>query len=186
MYCTCNKGHNYQVVGLCDVADLDVSGKKNWAQVIIPEVLYIPDCYPDIENIEKIYITVEITKSMVIETPSSIKDANGDSLIDGMNNEGAIATGRKLIVSGKLCQTIVYTADVCVQSLHSVNFEYPFCEYIVLPEDVDLDQKFCVEACVEDVYAKVLTPKTIFKSVTLFLLAEKLVPSCLPLSSSNN
>lgn len=166
MYCTCNKGHNYQVVGLCDLTDLDVSTEKNWTQVIIPEMLYLPDCYPDIEAIQKIYITAKITKSIVVDTPSSNVE----------NNEGATATGKKLIVSGKLCQTIVYTADVCVQSLHSVNFEYPFCEYIILPSSTPLDQKFCIDACIEDVYAKVLTPKTIFKSVTLFLLAEELNP----------
>lgn len=162
MYCQCKMGNNYQVVGLCDPSQFSTEPRSNaWTQLTIPEILPLPDCYPDIENIERIYVSVQITSTKPISTP-----------VFGVPNlEGDILTGNKLIVHGKLCQTVVYTANTCDQSLHSVNFRYPFCACITLGTMANLTNKFCVESCIEDVYAGKLNDRTLFKSVTVFLIA---------------
>ncbi|MEG1255382.1 SPOCS domain-containing protein [Clostridium sp.] len=177
MYCKCNHGYNYQVVGLCDdPSRFDTQEQEPWTQIIVPEILQLPDCYPDIEDLERIYINVKIESARVIETPSKV-DSSG-VLVE--NAEGTTLTGRKLLVDGIICQTIVYTADTCVQSLHSVNFQHPFCTYIVIPDDetpIELT-KYCVDVCVEDVFAKVLNSRIIFKSVALFLKATIAETTC--------
>ncbi|MEG0307473.1 MAG: DUF3794 domain-containing protein [Clostridium sp.] len=176
MYCKCNNGNNYQVVGLCDdPSRFDTEIQDSWTQITVPEILPLPDCYPDIEDLERIYINVKIDSARVIDTPSKVLNGR---LIE--NQEGTTLTGRKLLVDGIICQTIVYTADTCVQSLHSVNFKYPFCTFIVIPDDetpIELT-KYCVEACVEDVFAKVLNGRVIFKSVSLFLKATNAKVEC--------
>ncbi|MDU1414177.1 MAG: DUF3794 domain-containing protein [Clostridium sp.] len=176
MYCQCNHGYNYQVVGLCDEPSrFNSDEKESWTQITVPEILQLPDCYPDIEDLERIYINVKVDTVKVIDTPSKIE--NGVLI---PNEEGTTLTGRKLLVDGVICQTTVYTADTCIQSLHSVNFQYPFSTYIVIPNDgtpLEL-AKYCVDVCIEDVYAKVLNSRTIFKSVTLFIKANNAKPTC--------
>jgi len=118
MYCKCNHGYNYQIVGLCDdPSKFDTEEKEAWTQITVPEILPLPDCYPNIEDLERIYIDVKIDSARVIETPSKV-DGEGE-LVE--NEEGTTLTGRKLLVDGIICQTIVYTADTCVQSLQSMN-----------------------------------------------------------------
>lgn len=160
MYCQCKGGNNFQVMGLCNPSKFNNSGTQ-WAQITVPEVLPLPDCYPDIEAIERIYVNLQIVSTKVVSTP-----------VLGPNLEGVQLTGRKLLVHGILCQTVVYTANTCDQSLHSVNFKFPFCTAIILDEDIDLDDQFCVENCIEDIYAGKLNDRTLFKSVTVFLSAK--------------
>ncbi|SFC66402.1 SPOCS domain-containing protein [Clostridium uliginosum] len=169
MYCKCTKGNSYKVIGLCDPKNFNQKDKAAWTQITVPEILPLPECYPNIEDIDRIYVNVLIECTRVIETAVS----------DGANVEGTILTGRKLMVDGNICQTVVYTADTCEQSLHSINFKFPFCTSIVLDPKTDLEEdEFCVEVCVENVFAKALNPRTIFKSVTLFLLAKKATTIC--------
>ena len=166
MYCKCRKGDNYQVIGLCDAGAKTITEEASWVQITVPEILQLPECYPDIEEIERIYVNVVIESSRVVETPST----------EVPNEECDKITGYKLIVDGSICQTVLYTADNCEQSVHSINFKFPFCTGIVLNEEpipgqMPLDVNYYVESCIEDVYAKVLNAKTIFKNVTLFLQA---------------
>lgn len=170
MYCKCNSGNNYQVIGLCDnVISHNKTSKAAWREITIPEILPLPDCCPDIESIDKVYIKTIIDSARVIDTPATTKP----------NEEGLSLTGRKLLVDGGICQTIVYTADTCTQSSHSVNFRYPFCTYIVIEDDNTAIESinYCVDACIEDVFAKALNNRTIFKNVTLFLDAKKEINS---------
>ncbi|MDD3453863.1 MAG: DUF3794 domain-containing protein [Bacilli bacterium] len=172
MRCNCSSNFNYQVAGLCDIPDfnLDTNVNSNWTEISVPEILTIPCAKPDIESIDKIYINSKITTTKIIKTPTSPKD--GTTLI--ANPEGLKLTGWKLLVEGFLCQTLVYTADECEQSVHSAHFNMPFSTYIVLPEDTDLNDKFNVRVCIEYVFTKRLTPRTIFKNVTVYLQADKL------------
>lgn len=173
MICNCSSNFNYKVVGLCDVSDFipeTESNNKNWTEISVPEILTIPAAKPDIESIDKIYINSKITTTKIIKTPKSPK--SGSDL--DPNPEGLVLTGWKLLVEGFLCQTLVYTADECEQSVHSAHFNMPFSTFIVLPEDTNLNDNFKVRVCIEYVFAKRLTPRTIFKNVTVFLQADKL------------
>lgn len=171
MICNCSSNFNYKVVGLCNLSDFSPSSStnpKNWTEISVPEILTIPAAKPDIESIDKIYINSKITTTKVIATPTS-PSVNG---ILTPNQENLVLTGRKLLVEGFLCQTLIYTADECEQSVHSAHFNMPFSTYIVLPENTSLDAKFNVRVCIEYVFTKRLTPRTIFKNVTVFLQAE--------------
>jgi hypothetical protein len=172
----------------------------NWTEISIPELLKVPVQKPDIENIDKVQITAEILCTKLIETPRFLQidatttpniystDTNGFQ-IPLANAEGTFLTGRKLLVEGILKQKIVYTAEVATQSVHSAHFDVPFSAYIIVYPKfsntvgtrvvvdtalVDVDQEFCVQACIEDVYVEALDPRTIFKNVTLFLRAKPL------------
>ena len=174
----------------------------NWTEISIPEILTIPDKKPDIEHIDKVLISAVVSCTRLVETPLNLEvdtsttpnvfalDSQGFP-IPIPNAEGTYLTGRKLIVEGYLKQKIVYTADVSVQSVHSAHFEMPFSAFIivypkfvnvsggVVPVDtaiVDVNQDFCVETCIEDVFAKELDERTIFKNVTLFLRAKPSTP----------
>lgn len=174
MNCNCSIEQNYEVIGLCDPLKTigSITTKEAWTQISVPEVLNIPSCKPDIESIDKIFINAKIVSTRVIKTapnpPASIT-----------NIEGTKLTGKKLIVDGVLCQTIVYTANNLEQSVHSAHFNVPFSAFIVLDENTDTElDDFCVDICIEDVYATVLNLRKIFKNVTLFLKAKKVTIQC--------
>lgn len=167
MYCNCKNVNNYQVIGLCDVENFPTPTTGSWTQITVPEILPLPDCYPEIENIERIYVKVGIESTKIINTPTP----------SATNVEGDMLTGKKLIVDGVICQTVVYTANTCEQSLHSINFKYPFCAAIVL-DTTDEATDYCIQSCIENVYARKINDRTIFKSVTLFLNAEPISGEC--------
>lgn len=174
MGCQCNCNQNNQaidIIGLCDPTSMLITNLDSWTEISIPEVLRIPCAKPDIENIDKIFINVKIISKRVINTPNSE---------GAINAEGTKLTGKKLIVEGILNQKIVYTADVPEQSVHSAHFKVPFSAYIVIPTDTALEDKFCVETCLEDVYVKVFNKKDIFKNVTLLLKAQLIVDPIIP------
>ena len=154
-----------EVIGLCDTAsivfDPASTVDRNWTEISIPEVLTIPSMKPDIEEVNKVYINVKILSKRVVETPVAV----------GENAEGTRLTGRKLVVEGVLCEKIVYTAAFPDQPEHSVRFETPFSAFIILDGTISLDDSFCVDICIEDVFAKVLNCRDVFMNVTLFLRA---------------
>lgn len=174
MYCKCSGGNNYQVIGACASSDLsEYKEMTPWVQITVPEILHLPECYPEIGEIERVYVNVVIDDTTMIATPESGENTS----VEGLNS-----TNRMLIVEGSVCQTLIYTADECVKSLHSINFKYPFYANIVLPSSkVPIEDDttiYCVEPCIENVYVKALNSKTVFKSVSLFLLAVEATPVC--------
>lgn len=178
MYCQCNNQNNYSVVGLCpNPSQFDTEATEAWAQISVPEMLTLPECYPDIESIERIYVNVKIDSVSAMDTPVRIDPATG---LPAANPEGTTLTGRKLLVDGIVCQTIVYTAENCVQSLHSINFQVPFCTHIVIPDDDEPMElvNYCIQPCIENVYAKVLNDRVIYKDVLLFLKATVADTTC--------
>ncbi|MPQ43213.1 DUF3794 domain-containing protein [Clostridium tarantellae] len=182
MYCTCsnNGASNYSVVGLCDVSKSKfktIAENNAWTEISVPEALILPDCKPNIEKIDKVYINAEITSTKVINTPVVPTDNTTRQLKP--NSEGQILTGKKLLVDGFLCQTIVYTAAIPEQAVYTVKFNVPFCTFIVLNGNTNVDiDKFCVTPCIEDVFISLINCRTIFKNVTLFLYSEKVEMNC--------
>ena len=153
------------IVGLCNPLDIDFTKSKFWTEIVVDENLMLPEQKPDIEQIEAVNISVEITRKKVIVTPRSV----------GENIEGKIVTGRKLIVEGVLCQSVSYTALVPSQSIHTAHFEVPFSAYIVVDEMIGTTDallvNFDVISCIEDVFIVNFTDRQIFKNVNLFLQA---------------
>lgn len=172
MFCNCSNAHNYEVRGLCPVGSLILSptATEPWVEVSIPEILKIEACKPPVENIDKVFINAKVISTKVIDTPYPTVP----------NTENLSLTGKKLVVDLELCQTIIYTADVPEQSVHALQTTMPYCTYIVLPPTADVDtSKYCVDVCIEDVFARVIDCRTVFKNSTVFMRARELqYPEC--------
>ena len=173
MYCQCSKGNQYNVVGLGDVSSFDQeSSPSAWTQTTVSEILPLPDCYPDIESIERVYVNPVVEQVRFVKTP----------VPEVEEEEGFTITGNKVIVDGSLCQTIVYTAADCEQSLHSINFKYPFCVSVMLEPTTEVNdpalEDYCAKVLIEDLYAKALNPRTICKCVTIFVVPEVVSVVC--------
>ena len=171
MKCKCSLNNNYEVIGLCDIKEfnkrIDDFQDESWTQITIPERLKLPSNKAPIKNITKVFLNIKLTSNKIVKTPSS----------EMPNIEGLNLTGKILLVSGKLCQNIIYISDTIRNSIHSVKFDIPFNTYIVVDEATDLERdSFCVYPCVEDVFLIPLDERTISKSVTLFLFAHRIEP----------
>ncbi|MPQ43596.1 DUF3794 domain-containing protein [Clostridium tarantellae] len=173
MYCKCSNKNNYEVISLCNIKNFTNKNgpfiNSAWTQISLADILTLPYNCPKIEKIEKIYIEVNITSNKIIKTPKS----------PAANAEGLILTGKKLLIDGYFCIKLVYTSLTKEQSIHSINFNIPFCTYIVIEENVDLFiDAYCVKTCVEDIFASLIKCNTIFFNVTFFLFASKITPTC--------
>jgi len=155
--------------GICDPTTLDLDAYPYWTQISIPETLVVPEQKPDIEQVNSVNATVEIVRTKVIVTPTSV----------GPNEEGKFVTGRKLIVEGNIVQGVSYTALEPQQSVHSAHFSVPFSSFIVIPETILIDGadvdtlliNFQINSCIEDIYVESFCARQIFKNVTLLLQA---------------
>ena len=175
MQCKCSLNNNYQVIGLCDIEEFNQKINefmdKSWTQIIIPEKLILPENYPSLKSISKIYLDIKITSTKIINTPNSYTP----------NVAGLILTGKALLVSGTLCQSIIYTSDSYSQTMHSVKFNFDFNTHIVIDKDADIDNdKYCIYPCVEDISVRTLNKRTLSKNVTLFLFAHKIITPAPP------
>ena len=182
MLCSCSNNNLVDVIGQCDPSKIIFTSSAvdvNFTEISIPEICNIPCEKPDVESVEKVFVSVKILSKRVVKTP----ERTGSVVT---NAENTILTGRKLIVEGILCQKIVYTADVLTQTVHSAHFNVPFSAFIIVPETIDisgtatdtLDIPFCIDICVEDVFVKAFNARQIFKNVTLFLRAKPDIKEC--------
>ncbi len=158
----------FVVKGACEpevLKKLLCDNSQRWTQIFVPEVLCIPTHKPDVEQLITVNAAVQLLSQRVVKTPNSC----------GLKNEeGTKLTGKKLIIEGILRQKIMYTADVPEQSVHTVHFDVPFSAFIVLNECDSLTEKFSIDICIEDIYVTSITPRQIFKNVTLFIKAKRL------------
>lgn len=174
--CQCIGQNAVEIVGLCDSTQVSIGLNKcdlgQWTQLSIPEVFQLPCTKPDVATVDKVFVDVEIKSMKVVKTPA------GECNSPVVNREGLRLTGRKLVIEGVLKQKVVYTAALCDQPVHFAHFEVSFSAFIVLACDTHLGQEFCVETCVEDVFAIPFNCREIFKNVTLFLQAIPIDTNC--------
>ncbi|GAB6139129.1 DUF3794 domain-containing protein [Halanaerobaculum tunisiense] len=167
----CTVSDFVEVVGLCDLSKIDVS-EGTFKQIAIKETVEVPEQKPDIEQILKVVVDGEITRTKVIETPVRT-DSEGNIV---PSTGGQELTGRKLIIEGKISEKVVYVGDIesGSQPVHSAEFEdIPFSTFIVLPEDTPLETRFNVKICFEDVFIEQLSPREIFKNLIVLLVANE-------------
>lgn len=69
--CACN--FNIKTYGLCDATKIKFNGSDrtvlNWSEISVPEMLTVPIQKPDIENIDQVYVSTELTSAKLIKTP---------------------------------------------------------------------------------------------------------------------
>ena len=158
-----------KIVGECDVEDIDLS-QGNFTEVAVPEILPIPEQKPDVEQILKVMVEGKITSVRLVTTP------------EGESASGQEKTGKGLVVEGKLHEKVVYVAETDDESqpVHSAEFDIPFSTFLPINtvlEPGDEDQ-IDVEICIEDVFAELIDPRTVFKNVTV--LVNAIVPETEP------
>lgn len=137
-----------------------------WVETYIPETLILPDCKPSIDQILSLTSKVDVICLRVVPTPVACAPSY----------EGLILTGRKLVIEAILRQRITYTSkkkNEC-QSIHSAHFDVPISTFIILPDYVNLGDKFVVTPCIEDIFICNISDRKIFKNTTLFFKASQI------------
>lgn len=132
----------------------------SFKQLTIQESLELPSVKPNIEQIVKVIAEVVILDVKVIRTPL------------GNSSEGQKLTGVKAVVEGEIRQKIEYVANDIVQSVHGAHFDVLFSNFIVLPPNFKLGTPVIVTPYIEDIYVMQMSPRNIFKNVTILLVAE--------------
>lgn len=73
----CGCDFNIKTVGNCDISRLNINGSNkshlNWTEILIPEILCIPEQKPDIEAIDQVYANIILDNVKLIETPFAYK-----------------------------------------------------------------------------------------------------------------
>lgn len=147
---------------------LDGGRCRRWTEIVVAEELCIPTCKPDIEQMISISSAVELVYQQVINTP--VKTTSSRLVPPVFNQEGTAITGKKLVVEGVLRQKMVYSAAQ-TQMVHAVHFDTPFAAFIVLDAQDLLTKKLKVDVCLEDIFVTDITPRKIYKNVTLIIRA---------------
>lgn len=152
--------------------------KNKWTEFFVSETVDIPSQKPNIEDIVEVHSCVDIISQRVIKTPlvNGYISCNGNSIPGETipNGECTNLTGRKLIIEGLLRQKIIYTAALDEQSVHSAHFNIPFSVFIIIDKNTPLYQQFKITAYIEDIYACVLSERSVFKNTTIFIKASKI------------
>jgi len=170
-----------KVIGLCPESELEnklTATDMEWTEIQIPEVLCIPPKKPDIEEILSVKVKVDIISQRVVKTPVFLEPTPMPTPMPIENEEGTKLTGRKLVIEGILRQSFKYTAAVKEQTVHAAHFDIPFSVFVVIEEGTPLNQKYLIDACIEDVFVCTLNARQIFKNVTLFFKSDK-ITNCL-------
>jgi len=137
----------------------ELPAQAAFKEFTLEENLTIPCAKPDIEQIVRVMAEVIITSTKIITTPKKT------------SLEGQILTGWKVIIEGYVNQKVEYVADEPTQSVHAAHFKMPFSTFIVLPEDFPPGDVVTIVPYIEDIYAKQLDKRHIFKNITLLLHA---------------
>ncbi|WP_343338681.1 hypothetical protein TPELB_08870 [Terrisporobacter petrolearius] len=125
----------------------------SFKQTFMDKILQIPDVKPDIENIVDVDAKFICTNSKIIDTPI------------GTSQEGQSLTGKKLVINGKLCVTVIYVAEVETQTVHTAHFELCACEYIVIPDNEDLDCNINPDIYIEDIFFEQMNSRQLFINI---------------------
>lgn len=189
MECQCSLNNNYKIIELCDIEKFNEQIEdflsKSWTQLTIPENLIIPDSTPHIKDIKKVHLNIKIHSTKIIETPKS----------NIPNTENLKLTGKLLLIAGEIYQKIFYVSETNCSRIHFLNCNNSFTTYITLDENADVkNDSYCVYACVENFFIKPVTPRSLTKSVSLFLFAHKTInplviqklPNTIIVKSKNN
>ena len=173
MKCKCSLNNQYKIIGLCDIKNFNEKISKfmdqSYSQLSLPEQINLPDNFPNLECILKVYLDIEINSTKFINTPVS----------NSINIEGLKLTGKMLLINGILNQTIIYTSDSDTdkknKTKYSLKCNTPFSSYIVLDQQSDkINDIYCIYPYIENISLIPLNKRTINKSINLFLFAHNM------------
>ncbi|MEF9992484.1 MAG: DUF3794 domain-containing protein [Romboutsia sp.] len=142
------------------ISNCTPSNIQYFNQLNIDYTLCIPNQKPDIDQITKVWLDTCVVGSEIIKTPV------------GASLEGQILTGYKLLVCGDIKLKIEYIACDATQSVHSAHTVIPFCEYIVLPVNTNINTLINPSIIIEDIFSEQLDCRCIYNNITMMLIAN--------------
>ncbi|WP_343338688.1 hypothetical protein TPELB_08920 [Terrisporobacter petrolearius] len=89
------------------------------------DTLCIPCKKPDVEDIDNIHVDCFVKDFKIIKT----------------------IQGYKIVVTGIIKYKVMYTADTCEQSVHTAHWERCFCQFLLLPKSLNVNN-----VCISDVF----------------------------------
>ncbi|SHK09193.1 hypothetical protein SAMN02745163_03203 [Clostridium cavendishii DSM 21758] len=120
---------------------------------------------PDIGAIQSINLSVDILRKKIISTP-------GDDIVT--NLEGVKSTGKKIIIEGALNLSIQYISMELRHEVYNFNYGEYFSTYIMLNNQVKLEDNFSIIPYVESFMVSEIYPRKISACTNLFLVASRL------------
>ena len=129
-------------------------------QLNLDFIFCIPDQKPDIEQIVKVWVKPCIIHQEIIKTPT------------GISLEGQNITGKKLMVNGDIELKIEYVACTPTQNIHTAHTKFPFCSYVVLPNDFNSNNLVSPSVVIEDVLSEQTDLRCIYNNITLMIIAD--------------
>ena len=156
-------------VTVSGISDEFPENPKYFTQMMITEIVKIPEEKPDMELLLSVMVEPEIISTKFIDTPCM------------KSFEGQLLSGKKLIIELKLNQKVTYVADEPTQSVHAAHFEKILRSiFIIVPKminDIDIERLFKlgkleVIPYIEDICGEMIDPRTISKCVALLIDAS--------------
>jgi len=133
---------------------------RNFRQTNIDYVFCIPTQKPNIEQVVKVWAKACVLSQKLVKTPK------------GTSLEGQTVTGYKLMVDGDINLKIEYVALETEQSLHTAHTTFPFCGYVVLPEDFNPNSIVSSSVAIEDIYSEQLDLRCVYNNITMMIIAD--------------
>lgn len=153
------------------IADALPTNPCYFTEITIPETVEIPCEKPDVEQLISVMVDAKVISIKVAKTP-----------VDVTSPEGQHLSGCKLIIELKLRQKIKYVADEPTQSVHAAHFEnFLQSVFVVVPckgtiggteytvEEALRLGKVVVTPYIEDIYAKMIDKRKIFKNIAILV-----------------
>ncbi|HAU32374.1 MAG: hypothetical protein XD78_1773 [Desulfotomaculum sp. 46_296] len=131
-----------------------------YKEIPIDGKLVVPSQKPPMECILETYVTVDIDKAVVIDTPLTYPETENAPPYDPL---------RKVIVAGTVNIKIKYSALVPDQKVHSAHFEVPFCTLIEWPDGPPQGTPIVIQPVVEKAVFVQEDGRRIFKAVLIRL-----------------
>lgn len=148
------------------IADTLPTNPQYFTEVAIPETLQIPCQKPPMEQILTVMAEAKVVSTRLVETDKAISD------------EGQKLSGCKLVIELRLHEKVKYVADEPTQSVHVAEYESQYKSvFVVIPCQIDgtnvceliRRNRYNVNVYIEDIYAEMTGPKTIFKNITVLV-----------------
>lgn len=155
MACVIRKLIEYNGIGQCNIHSL-----KSFKQVSKDYIFKKQECNPDIKQIMKVWVDVEIDEQKMVKTPK------------GESFEGQILTGYKLLVCGNIKTKIEYVGCSPYENIHTVYSIIPFSTSVTLKENINPYSFIKVSPCVEDIFVEKINDETVYGNINMLIIVD--------------
>ena len=170
--CSCSSSDPLIINGVTPgniLKNVITSQDKIWNQVSFSRNIILPNNLLNAKSVTLISSSIKVISQKVILAPPLNPPVK--------NYYGEILLGKKLAIETVLAQKIVYIADNPQNTKHSLIINLPFSCYIIIPDEIALDQKYKINAYIEDLYSCCLNERTLLSGAILFFKAKE-IKSC--------